>query len=269
MLMQSFEFIILGNQWLEKKKPEEALVQYITAIQQGENDANAFYCLGCAYEAEALDKKAQAYLAFKETILLSSSHSTYSREDVTGILQNFQQHYQEDHAYLELEKAMKIFCVGYSEETREKFARALQRNCKQWQEAEKLTIDDLLILPQTEVIIEHGFRLDTYQFEKLSLAAQEAVRHCHGIRCYFDASKYALEEGNVNLAVEILEIAVNEGVSFTAKGNALYLAARILQEIGEYERALRYQKWAEQLKPEDEDIKKLKSRLIARTWQGS
>jgi tetratricopeptide (TPR) repeat protein len=103
--------------------------------------------------------------------------------------------------------------------------------------------------------IEYGFCLDTYQFEEISEAAQQATQNCRGIRDFFHLSEAAYEQGELELAIEILQAAVNYNKFHGSKAYPLYMAARLQVELQVYDKAMKYLDWAMELKPDDENIR--------------
>lgn len=113
--------------------------------------------------------------------------------------------------------------------------------------------------------IEYGFRLDTYEFEEISEAAKQATQNCRGIRDYFNSSKAAYEQGDLELAIEIMKAAVNHTPFYSSKAHPLYMAARLQLEMKAYDKAKKYLDWAIEFKPEDEDIRRLHTKLAKLT----
>jgi tetratricopeptide (TPR) repeat protein len=114
--------------------------------------------------------------------------------------------------------------------------------------------------------IEYGFRLDTYKFEEISPAAKQATLNCHGVRDYFKLSRAVYEHGDLELAIEIMKAAVNHTpFDYGSKAHFLHRAARLYLKIEAYDKAKKYLDWAIELKPEDEDIRKLYTYLTKLT----
>jgi len=109
--------------------------------------------------------------------------------------------------------------------------------------------------------IEYGFRLDTYEFEGISKAAQQATQNCRGIGDYFELSKAAYERGDLALAIDMMKAAVNHTPFDGSKALALRMAARLQIELQAYDKAKKYLDWAIELKPEDEDIRQVQTYL--------
>ncbi len=115
---------------------------------------------------------------------------------------------------------------------------------------------------------EYGFRLDTYQFEDISQAAEQATQGC-GIGDCFDLSKAAYERGDLELAIDIMKAAVNHTPFDGSKARALRMAALLQIELQAYDKAKKYLDWAIELKPEDEDIRQVQTYLAQLTSSNS
>ena len=108
----------------------------------------------------------------------------------------------------------------------------------------------------------NGFCLDTYKFIDITNAAKQATSECQGIRDYFEVSRSAYDDGKQQLAIEVVQAAVNFCESDASKVYPLSLAARFFAETSDYEKALCYLDWALELKPKDERLELMKMNVI-------
>lgn len=216
--------IIAGTEELERGQPDRALHRFLCAYEAGHTGPDLFHHLGLAYEA--MGELTLAYVAFREAV-----------EGVTR---------------------------GHSRATRQTFQESLQRVQHHWQAAAALTRSDVLAHDPIPAQIVDGFDLTTYTFVALHPAAVTATAACHGSRDYFQRAQDAYEASEVDLAVGVLQVAVNKLDAYSAKSSALYLAAcTLLEARRDPERIRRYARWAVALDPDDADARALHAHVGA------
>ncbi len=173
---------------------------------------------------------------------------------------------QYQHAIVAMLEAVKG--KGVTKEALEKYLRKFEELKAHENVEPKLTLNDILSINNAEPKIQHGFDKDTYRFTKINNKALDKTCNCNGIRSFFEESEKAYINSDIELAVDILKVAVNYVGSLEVKANCLYMASYFLIDgYGNLDEAKEYLDIAIELKPSDDSFKKLKSKLTARLWQ--
>lgn len=109
---------------------------------------------------------------------------------------------------------------------------------------------------------EHGFRLGIYEFEEVSEVAKIKTQKFQKTSDFFELSKEAYINNNIELAIEIMKAAVNHKKLYSTKAAFLHMAAKLLFERKSYDEATIYLKWATELSPNSKDIQDTKHDII-------